>query len=739
MIDKATAQHIKDTANIVEVVSDYVHLTRRGPNYMGLCPFYNERSPYSSVNIRRNYCYCFSCHKGGSPVNFIMEKEGISYHDALLHLAKKYGIKVEERELTDEEKEARTERESLMVASEWAMHRMEQDLRDTRQGREVGLSYLYERGVTDEAVKAFHLGYALDVSDHLTRQMLSAGFELDVLRKLGLTGVNSQGHTYDKYRGRVIFPIMNPAGKVVAFGGRDLKGGPAKYINSPESILYTKSHELYGIYQAKSEMVRQDKCYLVEGYLDVIGMWQSGLQNTVASSGTALTDGQINMIHRFTENITLIYDGDKAGIKAAIRGMDMLLNHRMKVKVLLLPDGHDPDSFSREKTPEEFREYIAAHETDVIRFKMQVLLSDIQNDPQQRVSAINSICRTIAHIQDPTERLVYVGECSRMMDIPQEAVMAAVSRAREEVMQHFKRERELKKLDSTQEQMEPAQNSPAPTADATDTTVTAVETKRENDIISRSLRKKMEQKDTPFKTLERELMTLCVRYGYLPLEKDKDLLVVEYIANELEIDNVTFSYSPYNQILNLMLEKVNDYLDDLERYEKTVTDRIAEDREKGIQKIASSGFSIAEIEREEKKLEEELEQKQMEALLEYSRDYPGNFLTSDDNDSIRKESIDLIAEKHTLSNIYAKKAEGRPEDRVFEDALRAITVYKNELLEIKLKNLMEELNEAQRTGDMEATGRLQLKILKYNKVRAEVAKHIGERIISPRLKGGKRY
>lgn len=730
MIDKATVQRIKDTANIVEVVSDYVHLTRRGTNYMGLCPFHNERTPSFSVNSRRNYCYCFSCHKGGSPVNFIMEKEGISYHDALLHLAKKYGIKVEERELTDEEKEARTERESLMVASEGAMHRMEQDLRDTQQGREVGLTYLYGRGVTDEAIKAFHLGYALDVSDHLTRQMLSAGFELEVLRKLGLTGVNSQGHTYDKYRGRVIFPIMNPAGKVVAFGGRDLKGGPAKYINSPESILYTKSHELYGIYQAKSEMVRQDKCYLVEGYLDVIGMWQSGLQNTVASSGTALTDGQINMIHRFTENITLIYDGDKAGIKAAIRGMDMLLNHRMKVKVLLLPDGHDPDSFSREKTPEQFREYIAEHETDVIRFKMQVLLSDIQNDPQQRVTAINSICRTIAHIQDPTERMVYIAECSRMMDIPQEAVMAAVSRAREEVMQHFKRERELKKLDAAQEHKQPT----GTTQPEISTPDAAIEEKGDNDIISRSLQKKMEREKTPFKSLESELMTLCVRYGYLPLEKDKELLVVEYIANELEIDNVSFSYSPYNQILNLMLQKVNDYLDDLERHEKVVADNIAEEREKGIQKIAAGGLTIAEIEREERKLEEELAQRQMEAVLEFSRDYPGNFLTSDDNDSIRKESIELIAEKHTLSNIYARKTEERPEERVFEDALRAITVYKNELLEIKLKNLMAELNEAQKKGDMEATGQLQLKILKYNKVRSEVAKRIGERIISPRLK-----
>ena len=278
--------------------------------------FHNERTPSFSVNRRKNFCYCFSCKKGGSPVNFIMEKEGLTYNEALMHLAKKYGIEVQERELTDEERRQQSEHEAMLIANEWAMRQMETDMRDTDEGRDVGMSYLTQRGVTDEAMRAFHLGYAIDNGQHLTNAAAKAGYDIEVLKKLGLLGTSREGRVYDRFRGRVIFPILNTAGKTIAFGGRDLKGGLAKYINSPESELYKKSNELYGIFQARSAIVREDKCYLVEGYMDVIGMWQSGMKNVVASSGTALTDGQIAMIHRFTQNITLIYDGDAAGIKA---------------------------------------------------------------------------------------------------------------------------------------------------------------------------------------------------------------------------------------------------------------------------------------------------------------------------------------------------------------------------------------------------------------------------------------
>ena len=395
MIDKATVKRIIDVADIVEVVGDYVHLVKRGSNYMGLCPFHNEKTPSFSVNRQRNICKCFSCGKGGSPVNFIMEKEGVNYHDALLHLAKKYGIKVEERELTDEEREQQSERESMLVVNEWAMRQMESNLTESEEGKTVGLQYLYQRGITKEAIAKFHLGYAIDKGQDLYDKAIKSGYDIKHLKSVGLCGESQQGRYYDRFRGRVIFPVHNPAGKVIAFGGRGIKGEPAKYINSPESQIYVKSNELYGIYQAKTSIIRQNKCYLVEGYMDVIGMWQSGMENVVASSGTSLTDGQIALIHRFTENVTLIYDGDAAGIKASIRGIDLLLSHNLNVKVLLLPDGEDPDSFSRNHTPEEFREYIAKHLVVRYRPGAEKLLNFLKKKGVKLALATGSSKKTI--------------------------------------------------------------------------------------------------------------------------------------------------------------------------------------------------------------------------------------------------------------------------------------------------------------------------------------------------------
>lgn len=446
MIDRETVQKIKDTADIVDVVSDYVHLIRRGANYVGLCPFHNERTPSFSVNRARNYCYCFSCHKGGSPVNFIMEKEGISYHDALMQLAKRYGIKVEEKELTDEQRETQSRKEGLYVANEWAMGYFEHNLLETDDGRDIGLQYLYGRGVSESAIKNFHLGYAIDRGTDFLEAARKKGFSVDTLKTLGLVGTSQQGHDYDRFRGRVIFPILNSSGKVIAFGGRDLKGGPAKYINSPESELYKKSNELYGMYQARSAIVREDRCFLVEGYLDVIGMWQSGMKNVVASSGTALTDGQIALIHRFTRNVTLIYDGDAAGIKASLRGIDMLLSHQLDVKVLLLPDGDDPDSFARKHTPEEFKDYVSNNETDIIRFKTRVLMNEAADDPQRRVEAIRSVVQSLACIPDKVKRDVYIQECSRILGVSEESIGSATARQRSVVVEQFKKERRLREL-----------------------------------------------------------------------------------------------------------------------------------------------------------------------------------------------------------------------------------------------------------------------------------------------------
>lgn len=733
MIDPITAQKIKDAADIVDVVGDYVHLIRRGANYMGLCPFHNERTPSFSVNKRKNFCYCFSCKKGGSPVHFLMEKEGLSYHDALLHLAKKYGIEVVERELTDEEKQAQSEREAMLVANEWAMLKMEKDLFDTQEGRDIGLTYLYGRGVTEEAIRKFHLGYALDKSNALTGAAKVAGYDIQVFKNLGLTGTSQEGREYDRFRGRVIFPIINSAGKVIAFGGRDLKGGLAKYINSPESQIYKKSNELYGIFQARADIVKEDKCFLVEGYLDVIGMWQSGMRNTVASSGTALTDGQIALIHRFTENITLIYDGDAAGIKASLRGIDMLLSHKMKVKVLLLPDGDDPDSFARKHTPEEFRAYVAEHETDIIRFKAQVLLADVKGDPQKRIEALNSVVESIAHIQDPISRDVYIQECSRILGVQEESIAKSVATFRGALIEKWKRDRTRKDFpvnDNTSDRINNADGKNASYASQTP-----------QQQFYQPSQPKPVRKENPYpcQPLEQVVIEYCLKYGYLDLctvfeEEDEDSIsVIDFVSEELEADSITFSVPVYSRIFSLLLNMKDSYEEALERYTAKLNIEIETKRREGIANIGASDLSMSEIERAEKKLEKELEQFAFENIREFSKDYPGRILASHESDEIRTACIELIREKHQLSNIYQRDNNviEKEEDKLEVLVPRAMTEWKNELLNERIKNLFKQFQEISGKGDQEAEKNLMLEINSLMHLRSQVAKDIGDRIISP--------
>ena len=739
MIDPITAQKIKDAADIVEVVSDYVHLTRRGANYMGLCPFHNERTPSFSVNKRKNFCFCFSCKKGGSPVNFVMEKEGLSYHDALLHLARKYGIEVQERELTDEERAEQSERESMLVANEWAMLKMEKDIFDTDEGRDVGLSYLYGRGVTEEAVKKFHLGYALDKGSALTSAAKNAGYNIDTLKNLGLVGTSKEGREYDRFRGRVIFPIINSAGKVIAFGGRDLKGGPAKYINSPESIVYKKSNELYGIYQARADIVKEDKCFLVEGYLDVIGMWQSGMRNTVASSGTALTDGQIALIHRFTENITLIYDGDAAGIKASLRGIDMLLGHKMKVKVLLLPDGDDPDSFARKHTPEEFRKYVAEHETDIIRFKAQVLLADIRKDPQRRIDAVNSVVQSIAHIPDPISRDVYIQECASILGLQEDTIAKSVARVRGELVEKWKREKT--KIDFPVKDSNPANNNE--TQHSPQSVSSPVNTVSEKESQPRNVVKPAE---SPMFPLERVVIEYCIKYGFLELcsvmtdENDDgdeySISVLDYVAEELEADSQSFSVDIFAKIFELLKAMRDDYAVALENFSAKLNEDIEKRRKSGINNIASSDMSVMEIERAEKKLEEELDSYRNETLIEFSKDYPGRQLASHEDGEVRNMVTELIRERHQLSHIYMRdnNVVERDEDRLGVLVPRAMTEWKGELLNLRLKELFTRFHDISGKGDSEAESKLMMEMNALMRLRSQVAKDIGERILSPRSK-----
>lgn len=425
-IDPETVQRILDAADIVEVVSDFVKLRRSGAGYKGLCPFHNERTPSFSVNRARNICKCFSCGKGGSPVNFIMEHEQLSYQEALRYLARKYNIEIVERDLTDSERQAASAREAMLAVNAFALKHFESNLVDTPEGRSVAMSYLRKRGITDAMIELFHLGYSVEAPTDLLDAARTAGFSDERLVDTGLViKRESDGRMYDRYRGRIIFPIHSLSGRVVGFGGRTMRAdNPAKYVNSPESDIYHKKNELYGFYQARRAIGQRDKCIMVEGYFDVISMHQAGVGNVVASSGTSLTEEQIRAVHRFTENITLIYDADAAGIHASLRGINLLLAEKMNVKVLALPPGDDPDSFARTHTAAEVEDYLARNEQDIISFMVSKLMDGVPaNDPTAKAKVINEVLRTVAYVDEPVMRQEYISQCSRLMGVAEEVLI----------------------------------------------------------------------------------------------------------------------------------------------------------------------------------------------------------------------------------------------------------------------------------------------------------------------------
>lgn len=450
MIDQSTIDRILDAAQIVDVVSEFVTLRKRGVNYIGLCPFHNEKTPSFSVSPSKGVCKCFSCGKGGNVVHFIMEHEQLSYYEALKWLARKYNIEIKERELTDAEKQAQSLRESLFVVNQFASEYFQDILYNHIDGQRIGMTYLRSRGFRDDIIRKFQLGYSTDAPDGLARAAAQKGFREEFLEKTGLCYKKDNGTLHDRFWGRVIFPVHTLSGKVVAFGGRVLssatKNVQMKYVNSPESEIYHKSRELYGMYFAKQAIVRQDCCFLVEGYTDVISMHQSGIENVVSSSGTALTSDQIRLIHRFTNNITLLYDGDGAGIKASLRGIDMLLEEGMNIKVCLLPDGDDPDSFARKHNATDYQAYINAHEVDFIRFKTNLLLEEAGRDPIKRAGLISSIVRSISVIPDAIVRSVYIRECSQLLQMEEkilvEATAKLIGQARETKFKEEQRRRE---------------------------------------------------------------------------------------------------------------------------------------------------------------------------------------------------------------------------------------------------------------------------------------------------------
>lgn len=717
MIDRETQQRIKDAANIVEVVGDYVRLTRRGANYMGLCPFHNERTPSFSVSPKKNFCHCFSCKKGGSPVNFLMEKEGISYTEALLLLAKKYNIPVRERELTDEERRRMSEREEMLVANEWAMNYFHDTLYNTEEGRNVGLAYLYHRGITDAAIKKYKLGYSLESGRDLIEKARKSGFELEVFNKIGITGVSAQGKQYEKFRGRVIFPIRNTSGKPVAFGGRALRGEAAKYINTAETPIYIKSNELYGIYEAKPEMIRLDRVFLMEGYLDVISSAQAGLQNVVASSGTALTESQVSLIHRFTENVTLIYDGDAAGIKASLRGIDMLLSQGLHVKMLLLPDGEDPDSFAKKHTPEEFLNYIETHQTDFIRYKIQALLQSAGNNPQAISEAVRSVVTSIAHIPDEIERITYIKECAELTKIDESVIARQVGIAQRQTpdARNVYTQRPPREIGQQVAGERSAAEELAPADGAKDGG--------------------KEKVPELYIKQERELLKYCIKYGYLQMTFDEEQIsVINFVDEEFKADEIRFTSPVHERVFDLIKENQAAFNEELEHYRKSAEEKLAAEREAFRNRLMEEGGSMAKIRSEEKKFARREEARRAEMLKEFAIEYSVGYLLNHEDDAVRQLATELVAERHTLSVIFTRNAE-RPiaeEDKLEELVPRALSELRAEIVNRQVQELQKKVIEAVEANDVEAQKELMEQLTKLHHFRSKLAENLGDRIIAPR-------
>lgn len=533
MIDNATIERIIDAAEISEVVSEFVTLRKRGVNMLGLCPFHNEKTPSFTVSPAKGIFKCFGCGKGGNSVNFIMEHENLSYPEALKWLAKKYHIEVVEHGDSEEEKQLIDERESLMIVSGFAQKYFTNCLWNENEGRTIGLSYFRERSFRDDILKKFELGYAPDGKTPFTDAAQKEGYKMEFLEKTGLS-IKRDDWVRDRFAGRVMFPIHNLAGRVIAFGGRILKENKetAKYLNSPESEIYHKSKIVYGIFQAKREISKTDKCYLVEGYTDVLSMHQAGIENVVASSGTALTPDQIRMIKRFTPNITIIYDGDAAGIKASLRGIDLVLEEGMNVKVLLLPDGDDPDSFAKKMGAAGFAGYIRENETDFIQFKTRLLLKDAENDPIAKAKLITDVIRSVSVIPDPVTRSVYIKECSKLLEVNEELLYSEVQK------QKRKQNDELEKNEIRIETRKAAQQP------------------------------KIEEVVTTGKLNEEELVFLrfLLKYGHLELfelegENPHEVVTVtagEFMVHEIEKDDLVSQHELFNIIFSGVKENLEN-------------------------------------------------------------------------------------------------------------------------------------------------------------------------------------
>ncbi|HEX7414581.1 MAG TPA: DNA primase [Bacteroidia bacterium] len=574
MIPKDTVDKIVETARVEDVVGDFITLKKRGANLLGLCPFHGEKTPSFTVSPAKGIYKCFGCGKAGNSVNFIMEHESLSYPEALRYLAVKYNIEIVEKEITPEEKAQITEKESLYIVTSYAQKYFSDNLWNTDEGKSVGLGYFRERGFTDEIIKKFQLGFSFEDRKAFSKAALAAGYKAEYLVKTGLSILSDKhienqpitiNDIFDRYTGRVIFPIHNGTGKVIGFGGRILNSDKkfAKYINSPQTDIYDKSKVLYGLYFAKKQITQEDNCYLVEGYTDVTSLHQAGIENVVASSGTSLTVDQIRLIHRFTNNITILYDGDVAGIKASFRGIDLILEEGMNVKVLLFPDGDDPDSYSKKVSGDDLKAFIKKNSLDFIKFKTNLLFEEAKHEPVKKAALVKDIIESIAIIPDAITRNEYITECSHILQVDEQTLVFQVKATRD------------KKI---------AKKNFQPETSAVEEKSNSENTNQE---VKDDLQKLLDADLNPFAEQEKNLVRLLINYGthlidieHLNPESEtmiSEVSVAEFILNELHQDELSFIDSTYQLFLyEFMLQIKSDSIPNADYFVKHRNPQLAQ-------------------------------------------------------------------------------------------------------------------------------------------------------------------
>ena len=749
MIDHNTVQQILDAADIVDVVSDFVSLKKRGANWIGLCPFHNDRRPSFYVSRAKGICKCFACGEGGSAVNFIMKHEQLSYPEALRYLARKYHIEIQEKELTDEEKQAQSEREAMLMLNEWACAYFEKQLHETQAGQEIGLAYFKERGFNDATIKEFRLGYSSEGYDDLYKAAIAQGFNPKLLFDVGLCLPDDHGG-HDRFRGRVMFPIMNIAGKVIAFGGRTLRKDKevAKYVNSPESSIYSKRNVIYGLHQAKREISKEDKCFIVEGYADVISMHQAGFKNVIASSGTALTEGHIHAIRRFTSNVTEMFDGDAAGIKAAIRGVDMLLKEGLNIKVLPLPPEDDPDTFVRAHSHTEVEDYIKQNECDFINFKSGVVLNDAQNDPIKRSAAITDVVKSIALIPDEIARMVYAKECSNLFGFDEQTILRQIKQHRNKYIEQWHKERQQQQA---REQRQAAQQaggkSPAqqpepqydtPTLPPTPDDFVESDSTHGNGADNRDI-----AAHNGVDIQEREVIRLIVNYGMCYLtdtqyddETVRPTTVLEYINNELLMDQMDFSNRLYKRTFEIAKRFIDPYYHDLASFnsqlEKDTREFISQEMvqtdDQEPLELDSHSLIVAQ-ENKEKSIQAKANATAMKKLMDFSSSYLMKLLCSIDDDQVRQLACELATDNlPQLSKIHTKYTVIVEErDRLLSIVPERLYNWKNALLIIKINEVKAQIASAAADQLPQLLEHLQ----ELYSVRHQLAAIIGDRVVNP--------